>query len=327
MKRKRLIPLVCVGAIILSALAACDFYKNPIETEEQRMIKHNAEIFRQTLIENVTEYRIVALSDLTSFKWDRVLFFEGYTSAEAMYEAVGYRWDEIRFEVGKLETDLVFMYEDKVVCHLTEHYSIDMIDNRPYTIRIGIRSEKSELLKEDSPKFLVTDLRRRESTNGTSLNLSLNWFDDTLVDIDKSRSYSEAISGQWNGHDGVTRVTLDFVLTKEGLVRGFIRHTRPADDGIGFGSDVYAQFMGVLHDNIAQCTVFSIHSNRDYENSYDGQQPLVFDLTYSEENHQFHLVIDFSDKMQVRHIDGGAFDIDGKVTAKTSIPHLTTPLK
>jgi len=301
-------------AIVLTALTVWNFYRTPIETEEQRMIKDNAQLLRQALIENVTEYKIIALSDLTPFEWDRVLFFGGYTHPETMYEAAGYKWDRIS-EVGEFETDLIFMYKNKVVCYLTEHISSDYIDNRSHTIYTTIRSEKNELHKEDNPKFLVTDMSRSESRYGTRSRLYLSWFDDALVDIDENNSHSESLAGQWSGR------LLDFVVTKEGLVRGYISYSRSEPDGHRIEAPVFARFMGVLHDDTAQCTFYSIRSGGDYANNYDGQTPIAFDLTYSEEEHQFNLVIDFSDKMQIRHIDGDLLNIDRKITAE-SVPQV-----
>jgi len=270
-------------------------YFPPAETEEQRMIKDNAILLRQAITENVREYRIIALNDLTPFEWDRVLFFNAYASAEAMYETVGYKWDSV-YPVAEFETDLVFLLNDKVVCHLIG------------ITGIGIRSEKNELLKESNPKFLVTDMRRR---HGTSYRY-LDWFDDTLVDIDENNSDSKSLSGQWRSNGNIT---LYFVVTKEGLVRGHVGHTRNLPEG-GHDGSVGIPFMGVLHDNIAQCTVHSIHTSSNYENNSDSQLPIVFDLTYSENEHQFHLFVDFSDKMQLRHADGSVFDIDGEITAR-----------
>ena len=170
--------ILLLGVIILSVLVAFDYFE-PAKTEEQLMIQNNGELLRLALIENVTEYKIVALRDLTPFEWDRVLFFEGYTSPETMYDAVGYEWDRVSF-VGEFATNLIFLLNGKVVCYLTKHSSRDLIDNRSHTIYTAIRSEKNELLKEDDPKFLVTELSTREYTHGTSLYLRLEWFDDTL---------------------------------------------------------------------------------------------------------------------------------------------------
>ncbi|MCG3087891.1 hypothetical protein [Sporosarcina cyprini] len=60
----------------------------------------------------------VALSDITPFEWDVLYSFVPYASKEAVYETVGYRWDNIQETVSEGMNQIVFMHDGKVVCHI-----------------------------------------------------------------------------------------------------------------------------------------------------------------------------------------------------------------
>jgi len=116
-------------------------------TEEQKMIKKNAEQFQQEILSNAIKDNIIALSDLTPFDWDKVFFFGCYERPEYIYDKVGYEWDTIRQGVTEGTMQIVFLNDKKVVCYVFGR----AYDDLPFEIV----SEKEELTAFDSPKFIV----------------------------------------------------------------------------------------------------------------------------------------------------------------------------
>lgn len=78
---------------------------------------HNLELMKEQ-VRKMDPQQPVALSDITPFEWDVLYSFEPYASKEAVYETVGYRWDNIRETVSEDMNQIVFMRDGKVVCHI-----------------------------------------------------------------------------------------------------------------------------------------------------------------------------------------------------------------
>lgn len=60
----------------------------------------------------------VNLSTFTPFEWDKVYSFAPYLSKEAIYETIGYKWDNISETVSEGMNQIVFVNDGKVVCYL-----------------------------------------------------------------------------------------------------------------------------------------------------------------------------------------------------------------
>lgn len=58
------------------------------------------------------------LSAFTPFEWDKVYSFAPYLSKEAIYETIGYKWDNISETVSEGMNQIVFVNDGKVVCYL-----------------------------------------------------------------------------------------------------------------------------------------------------------------------------------------------------------------
>ena len=58
------------------------------------------------------------LSKFTPFEWDKVYSFAPYLSKEAIYETIGYKWDNISETVSEGMNKIVFVKDGKVVCYL-----------------------------------------------------------------------------------------------------------------------------------------------------------------------------------------------------------------
>ena len=136
-----------IGIFILSFLFGCTPKNKKIElTEEQVIIKNNTELFHKTLLKKVEYDKIVALNDLTPFEWNKVYFFDSYANKEYIYEKVGYEFDSIPDNQVQGLMQIVFMNENKVICHIHGFW-----ENYKYYIK----SDKEELLESDNPKFFV----------------------------------------------------------------------------------------------------------------------------------------------------------------------------
>ena len=71
----------------------------------------------EILSKNVADEK-VNLSTFTPFEWDKVYSFDPYLSKEAIYETIGYKWDNISETVSEGMNQIVFVKDGKVVCYL-----------------------------------------------------------------------------------------------------------------------------------------------------------------------------------------------------------------
>jgi hypothetical protein len=58
------------------------------------------------------------LSDFTTFEWDTLYSFAPYTSEDAIYKVIGYKWDKITSTVSEGMNQVVFLKDGKVVCYI-----------------------------------------------------------------------------------------------------------------------------------------------------------------------------------------------------------------
>lgn len=58
------------------------------------------------------------LSQWGGFEWDEMYSFRPYLSRERVYEVVGYKWDNISETLSENMNQIVFVKDDKVVCHI-----------------------------------------------------------------------------------------------------------------------------------------------------------------------------------------------------------------
>ena len=78
----------------------------------------NETLLKQEVLSIDESAESVNLSDVTPFEWDLVYSFNPYTSKDAIYETVGYKWGRISQTVSGGMNQLVFMKDGKVVCYL-----------------------------------------------------------------------------------------------------------------------------------------------------------------------------------------------------------------
>lgn len=109
MKNKKIFAIAAVGIVIIFVLV--HFLKKDEWDNHAALLKK--EVFS---IEQSVE--TVNLADITPFEWDVVYSFDPYTSKEAIYETVGYKWDHISETVDEAMNQIVFMKDKKVVCYL-----------------------------------------------------------------------------------------------------------------------------------------------------------------------------------------------------------------
>lgn len=108
MKKKKIITIAVVILIAVLLIKACK--KDRWETNE--------ELLKQEVLNIGESVESVNLSDVTPFEWDFVYSFDPYTSKDAIYETVGYKWDRISETVSEGMNQLVFMKDEKVVCYV-----------------------------------------------------------------------------------------------------------------------------------------------------------------------------------------------------------------
>jgi hypothetical protein len=98
--------------------------------------------------------KTVELSSLTEFEWDNLYSFYDYTSAEKIFNIIGYKWDEIDVAMSEDIMQLVFTNNGKVVCYIygstsNLKYSLSL-DSAIYNDGVAVLSAK------DNSEFEVT---------------------------------------------------------------------------------------------------------------------------------------------------------------------------
>jgi len=260
---------------LLCALSGCNG-----QNEKQKAIKENATLFEQSIIEKATDYKILSLNEITPFEWDKVYFFPPYASNQYIYEKVGYRWDTIPIATTERMMQIAFMDDEKVVCYIVGEQNLYGFETCYH-----ISSDREEFFKFDNPKFIV---------NNRSSGPILSWFDESLVDTEQYNDVPETIVGEWGKWVQGSGI-LDFIITKEGLVNGYLGYGSTEEHG-GSGG---AQFIGIVNKDIARCKTYP-YDEIEFELLFDG-------------NDQFKLFVDFSEKLNFLYIDGEEANIDGEI--------------
>jgi len=57
-------------------------------------------------------------SEWVPFEWDRLYSFPPYTSKEIIYEAIGYKWEDITETLDEGMNQVIFIKDGKVVCYI-----------------------------------------------------------------------------------------------------------------------------------------------------------------------------------------------------------------
>ena len=95
------------------------------------------------------------LTTFTPFEWDKVYSFAPYLSKEAIYEIIGYKWDNISETVSEGMNQIVFVKDGKVVCYLYGYP-----ENNKFGLffdRIDSADDSAILYSEDNEGFDVTN--------------------------------------------------------------------------------------------------------------------------------------------------------------------------
>ncbi|KAA0964926.1 hypothetical protein FQ087_00930 [Sporosarcina sp. ANT_H38] len=106
-KKKMLI----IAVIILFAVLLVKVIKKELREANETLLKQEVLSIKESA-------ESVNLSDVTPFEWDLVYSFDPYTSKDAIYETVGYKWGRISETVSEGMNQLVFMKDGKVVCYV-----------------------------------------------------------------------------------------------------------------------------------------------------------------------------------------------------------------
>jgi hypothetical protein len=96
----------------------------------------------------------VNLSTFTPFEWDKVYSFAPYLSKEAIYETIGYKWDNISETVSEGMNQIVFVKDGKVVCYLNGYPERNKFGI--FFDRIDSADNAAILHSEDNEVFDVT---------------------------------------------------------------------------------------------------------------------------------------------------------------------------
>lgn len=131
-KKDQISVLMIIGSIVL--VVSCTvlfflFHNDIIAYEKKkRTINNEAVNYASNLSSlsssimaldpNVTP--TISLNDVTEFDWDKVYFFEAYTSAVLIEETIGIEWYGFRDSLDDGDMQIVFVNQDKIACYCNE---------------------------------------------------------------------------------------------------------------------------------------------------------------------------------------------------------------
>ena len=78
----------------------------------------NAELLKEEILSIDEQVETINLASVTPFEWDVVYAFNPYTPKEAIYETVGYKWDDITETINEGINQIVFLNDGEVVCYV-----------------------------------------------------------------------------------------------------------------------------------------------------------------------------------------------------------------
>ena len=188
-----------VVAVLLCLLLGFFLAKGTGVTAQQK-------VFEKNLQEMCTEYRLVSLRELASFKWDKVLLFPAYTSSDEIYAKVGYKWAHApNISLREDQMGLVFLLEGKVVCSIFSP-----------TFQYLLSSEAEELWAASDPQFAVVSRQDQ--------GLQLSWYDPESFPSEALCGAPEMLVGEMlhAGRDGALETQGRLTTTAEGFICGFL---------------------------------------------------------------------------------------------------------
>jgi hypothetical protein len=100
--KKNILLYLCICIIVF---IGCQEYESPVSSAIAKNVSRG-------------EGTIINLSELTSFKWDRLYIFGPYESRDTIQKSIGQQFlktDELSMGVSEGDTLLVFMKDNKVV--------------------------------------------------------------------------------------------------------------------------------------------------------------------------------------------------------------------
>jgi hypothetical protein len=113
MKEKRLHFIVII--IVAISLLSISVLLSPFEGDLWDL---NSKLLNEKVLSIGETVETVNLSHITPFEWDVVYSFGPYTPKDMVYDAIGYKWDDIRETVSEGMDQIVFLKDGKVVCYL-----------------------------------------------------------------------------------------------------------------------------------------------------------------------------------------------------------------
>lgn len=143
--KTKLIIIISVCVLIFSGIFA---YR---ALTSSSAIEKNKKNFSENII-SAPKDKAINLSELTSFEWDTVYFFDPYISKNQIYKTIGFRWNGIKQQVSEGMMQILFVSKEKVVCYC-EGYGI----NNGYFIDGRISDSSQRLQKDDNPMFVYDD--------------------------------------------------------------------------------------------------------------------------------------------------------------------------
>gem|GEM_PF-4428017 len=218
--------LVVVVMLAFSVCLSCSLPAASTENELQMRSRR----FREEVENACTEYRVVSLADLAPVTWDRALLFQGYITAEEMYDRVGYRWREVIAYPHSTQLYRIVFLEDGIVVYEVEGYA-------------NMHVTETEVFYKDNPSFIVRSKvgEPRETANSFRddsiylYRLPVGKASDHLMQCPQSvremldakgMQASDALVGKWISKDAMSIFAPrgELIVSKEGLLCGFITY-------------------------------------------------------------------------------------------------------
>ena len=113
MKKKN--KILCNAGIVIITIAVIVIVFNPFKEDIWDI---NADKFINSFNVISGDADIEDLNAFIKFEWDELYSFAPYTSKKAIYEVIGYKWDNISESVNEGMNQIVFVKDGKVVCYL-----------------------------------------------------------------------------------------------------------------------------------------------------------------------------------------------------------------
>ena len=153
---KKQIALIIGIIILVCNLTSCKYHS--LSAEDEAKIKENTDSFHTNLIKECTDYKTIALKDITPFEWDKVFLFRTYYPKEDIIKKVGINWSEITDTLSEGITNMIFMKDEKIVCYYLGYNYHPSYGSRNSETSYWFGDENLELDINDNPKFTITGI-------------------------------------------------------------------------------------------------------------------------------------------------------------------------